>query len=578
MNTILTGFKSFITSTDLNISKAPFFPKGRYYGFDILTSNQGVGNFIFGKISHDEVLEYLDKDNQLQEVGVVQTPHGVSYICNEDIPIQIPVPTNQDPTLFTYYIVVVNFLWVNVEPQDPPYISLVPWGPNLSTPSFEADPYAVCNSNQVVLGVIKVPAGATSVIHCTYTPEDHPMFAGSLEGYAKLADQNNFAKLIGLSQENVVDGDFTINPDLSYTWSLPNTNVVKVDLPNRTINITMLLDSVNPLYAGAAYLVHVIGIGVAGLKFTPGNSNSNNIEITNQVTFYTGDSFILLKSTNFKWIIIAGFNTLHKGWVAHQAIITDLALKSARAAYKDTLNIFQKMSRYLPEHVSDHTNIQGSTLLFGESVNQVLHHTEVFDVEVTAIAKAGLVEYVDGDLLFVTITGAYNTGHGIKLKLRPADGQGFIVSNYDLEMDTDYVILKDGLYVFMKNSGDSDHQWRIIAPEMSLTHLSTPAQWISLVNSGDGLAGFGTWEYLSYYIDTMGQLHIKGEFVLTSQLTGTVQLNLLTFTGKTLTLRFVYDSLSVYLSTKPTLDDNHIIFVGPIAIGRYTLEETVLSL
>jgi hypothetical protein len=230
MNKILAGYKTHITSIETNQINAPFIPKGRYYGFDVLAPSLGSGGYIFAKISHNRVLEYLDEDNVVSQKAVAVTPHGVVFLSDEDHPVQIPLHTGTaNQTRFDR--VVMDFSWEPIEGQDMPYITLVPGAYQVSD-SYVGNLYMGLLPTQVVLGIIKVPYGAVFT-DCVYTPVDPPSFANNpidSSNFAKLTENNYFEKVQSVRSQFLTSSNFSSVGNGKSRMVLAESNFLKLNI------------------------------------------------------------------------------------------------------------------------------------------------------------------------------------------------------------------------------------------------------------------------------------------------------------------------------------------------------------
>jgi hypothetical protein len=580
MNEILTAYRSYVTSVDLNRNQIPFTPKGRYYGFDRLLANTpGIGDWIFGKISHVSMLRYLDGHNLVTDTGVAVTPQGVTYLCNVDVPIQIqkPSPPISHPNYYFYNILVMDFSWLNEETYNIPTLRVIP-GPYLEGSTFSEDPYSVPGvlPTHAVLGVIRVSPGATNINGCLYFPADHPPFAGffDLEDFARLSVKNLFTKAMGLGTREVLASNFYSTGSPNYGWEIYDSSSVRINLPNYAFRVNTITDTMND-QTSAFYFVHLIDITY--FMLVPGV----NIDIPSEVTFSKGDSFILLKSKDFKWKVLAGFDLHQRTLTTHTSSINSLLAQIARAVFVDVNNVFQKVLNLQQGTVSN-ADLVGGKLLLGPSSNHVFQMSSESNVDLKEIVRyvnSIETEYVPGDVLFISLcdTNNYNP---LRLYLRPDDGDGFIINRKDLDKNTEFVYLDAGSYIFSRtNSVRPNYRWLVQASEGAISHVVSPIIWLNLIAVGDGFSGSGSWAYLQFYQDSSGLIHIRGKFTITLTYSGTLTLTVVNPLGISGVLKFQREHASTYGMVMATLSGSSLTFTSVvIPVATWDLQEQVITL
>lgn len=208
---VLTEYLEFIESFPLADSRIGLLAKGRYSGFDTLISAVGGGD-IPVKLTHTATgVQATDSDNLItSKTGTVLSPHGVVIKTSDEVALGI---TKNLTAYDRYDLIYLEYHWISDTPGYIPSIAIQ------QGVAGSGEPILTDQTVNTLLGIITIPAGATTFAQISYQPSQIPLPGGAniitnfpeLDGRFARLDYPN--RLTGLQSDNLViitipDGDF----------------------------------------------------------------------------------------------------------------------------------------------------------------------------------------------------------------------------------------------------------------------------------------------------------------------------------------------------------------------------------
>lgn len=188
MYNLHTYYQAYIESFPLSTERVGIFKPGRYCGYDTIIPRTGVGAGIHLTLTHQLTgIAASGSDNELEAVsGVLISPHGTIIKTTDEIPLTV----SSSPTDNKIYLVYMEFVWESEYPGGTPFVSL-----QLCPLAGGEDCQLSVPRIQVLIGKLRVAAGATDISGVTYTYERVPSLGGAsiLENYPELSTE--FARL-----------------------------------------------------------------------------------------------------------------------------------------------------------------------------------------------------------------------------------------------------------------------------------------------------------------------------------------------------------------------------------------------
>ena len=516
MKKVITGFKSFITSEQVNQGRAFIAPPGRYFGFDKIVVGDGVSEtHIPIKVSHVDLLKYLVTESVTQEqVAVAMTPYGMAYYTDEEI--SILVPKNTGNSMYRHNILIMEFTWINSEIVNNPTFRIVP-GQDCEDATEEFDIYPFLPQvTDVALAKIVVNPEGTIFGDCSIIPLKKPSFIGNPLDDSKFAkvDRDNWFlnsnhEAVGVSGP----GNFRLQGS-NYSWSMAPTNNIEVDWADQEISVHTIFSFNRPGF----YREILISLkNIKSLTLIPGG----NLNITSPVKFNKGEMFKIVELGNSTFSIISSYDTF----------------KGPMYEYIERRNQFLRNSTHnnmgMGLTLDNKTaTIVGETLRVPDTTNATLVIPGELPLSIRKLMKYennSETNFSIGSIIHLTIQQL--GGHGYtRLTFYKKTGSqtfGFSVGEgFDSDNTVGSFQLKAGPYILKKVS---DYHWDILGNNGNIS--ATPKE---LVSPGEIIGGQAVWRYCTIEKLLSGSVRLRASIYfpqLEDTITHTIHLDTPWFSG-----------------------------------------------
>jgi hypothetical protein len=492
MQKVITNYRSFITSREVNESRAPFIRPGRYWGFDDLTSGVAlVPEKISLKVIHDRTAEVLDENNQVQHWAIAVTNHGVIFETDDEFPIL--VSENPNSSNERVDLLVMNYAWVNEEVSNSPVIYVLQ-GPLVNSlgdvPSLDSFPIT---ETMTPLAFIRVQPGGNNSAACSLEVINPPAYAGNpfsldTSQFAKLNIGNLFEEI---NSYKVSSGDLSDFIVPSKFWVLSSSSnpraVIHYNLNNVSLEVNQIADGLLPNNFGVYYVT--FGGSNTEVTLIPGSG----IGITTKITIKSGDSIILYKDPSFKWRVFV-----------NDVIDSDLVLR------EDTQNNFKS----LPVFTYGQASIEDGVMYCSDTPGQTITYLG-YESGVSRILKPNGSEFPLGTSLSVFIDrGPNEEDYFVKLTLKAtsSNDHGFFLSREDIiDPGLEYALLPPGSYTFTRINTLDNRKWVVKAAGPIWYEKVTFITGSSATPLPDPYVE-GVWNELSYRVNTHGLGNLTLDF------------------------------------------------------------------
>lgn len=206
-----TEYLAPLGSMARNTTRRALVHLGRYHGFDTIAA--GVGSNIPIKVSHTEIVEYVDDTNAKVSAAVFVTGHGVVVVTDEEPTVELLANTSG---AIQYQVLYAQYTWASVTGG-----SSVSYGADGVTGTEPTSPPSMV-ATKTPLGYFTVQDGASAITGVSYTPYAVPNLANKpdldLAAYAVLAG-NEFTGINVNSYASLPKEAVVVDSTLGAPWS-----------------------------------------------------------------------------------------------------------------------------------------------------------------------------------------------------------------------------------------------------------------------------------------------------------------------------------------------------------------------
>lgn len=298
--TAVVKYKDPIVSSDINKARIGFFPKGRYFGFDLLIDSGSTGFSL--ELRNSNKLKFTDENGVTKEVGLAVSPHGViiHYDDSDGGFIFQVVSTTEDK----YYLLAIHAVWTQSVPSMIPYFYI-----KIINNMNQLDQWVNDPLHDIAIGAIKVKANATNASGVELYPAEVPNFAAKPlpdyeEIFMSLHNHNLVTKTQLYTYDHLDESSFNTAGGIVSMLTIPNTNFASLVLTeSKAINYLE-----TPFIGSLANKSSVFFLEITANSnpYTLTLYNTGNIKFpSNSIVLTAGDVIIL---THFNGIYkVVGF-------------------------------------------------------------------------------------------------------------------------------------------------------------------------------------------------------------------------------------------------------------------------------